>query len=260
VTTRRLIGAAALALWLAGAGDARCEHLVVALSTYQVKINSSFVGTDLVMFGSIERDDQSATRASGYDIVVRVIGPPQREVTRRKDRVLGIWVNTESRVFVDAPGYLAVLSNRPLNDIAGPEVLRRYQLGLENMVFPQVISGDIGDVPLTDPFRAAFLRINREQRLYREVNNAVTFLTPTLFRAAIRIPANVPVGDYTVDVNLFAGGVMLAPHKTAIDIQKVGFEQFVASSAHEHGLLYGLATAGLALLTGWFASIVFRRD
>jgi hypothetical protein len=53
---------------------------------------------------------------------------------------------------------------------------------------------------------------------------------------------------------------MLAPHKTAIDIQKVGFEQFVASSAHEHGLLYGLATAGLALLTGWFASIVFRRD
>jgi hypothetical protein len=40
----------------------------------------------------------------------------------------------------------------------------------------------------------------------------------------------------------------------------VGFEQFVASSARDHGLLYGLATAGLALLTGWIASVVFRRD
>ena len=258
---RRLVGpAAALVLWLGGADAARCEHLVVALSTYQVKINSSFVGTDLVLFGSVERDDQSATRAAPYDIVVRVVGPPDTEVTRRKDRVLGIWINTESRVFLDAPGFVAVLSNRPFNEIAGPEVLKRYRIGLENMVFPQVISGDIGDVPYNDPFRMAFLRINREQRLYREVNDAVTFLTPTLFRTAVRVPANVPVGDYQVDVSLFADGVMLSTSRSGIDIQKVGFEQFIASSAHDHGVLYGLATAGLALLTGWFASVVFRRD
>jgi hypothetical protein len=28
----------------------------------------------------------------------------------------------------------------------------------------------------------------------------------------------------------------------------------------DHGLLYGLATALMALLTGWFASVVFRKD
>jgi uncharacterized protein (TIGR02186 family) len=189
-----------------------------------------------------------------------VTGPPQTEVTRRKSRVLGIWVNTESRVFIDAPGYLAMLSNRPLNGIAGPEVLRRYRIGLENVTFPQLIAGDIGDVPLTDPFRMAFLRLNRELRLYREAPNAVTFFAPHLFRAAIRIPANVPVGTYIVDVILFSEGVMLGTSNSAIEIQKVGFEQFVANSAHEHGLLYGLATAGLALLTGWIASVVFRRD
>jgi uncharacterized protein (TIGR02186 family) len=258
---RRLLGpAAALLLGLGWGGEARGEHLVVALSSHQVQINSSFVGTDLVLFGSIERDEKSVARNGGYDIVVRVTGPPQTEVTRRKDRVVGIWVNTESRMFIDAPGYLAMLSNRPLNEIAGPEGLRRYRIGLENVTFPQLISGDIGDVPLNDPFRMAFLRLNRELRLYREVPNAVTFLTPNLFRAAIRIPANVPVGTYLVDANLFAEGVMLASSNSAIEIQKVGFEQFVASSARDHGLLYGLATAGLALLTGWIASVVFRRD
>jgi hypothetical protein len=40
----------------------------------------------------------------------------------------------------------------------------------------------------------------------------------------------------------------------------VGIEQFVANSARDHALLYGLATTLMALLTGWFASIVFRRD
>jgi uncharacterized protein (TIGR02186 family) len=260
VTMRALIGPATLVLWLGAVGAGNCEHLVLALSTHRVQINSSFVGTDLVLFGSVERDEQSATRSGSYDIVVRVSGPPQTEVTRRKERVLGIWVNSESRVFLDAPGFVAVLSNRPINEIAGPEVLRRYRIGLDNLVLPQMISGDIGDVPLSDPFRTAFLRLNREQRLYRETGNAVTFLTSTLFRAAIRLPANVPVGTYVVDVHLFTGGVMLSQSNSAIEIQKVGFEQFVAATAREHGLLYGLATAGLALLTGWLASIVFRRD
>jgi len=258
---RRLVLAlAGIVLALGAGGKARAEHLVVALSSHQVQINSSFVGTDLVLFGAIERDEKTVARSGNYDIVVRVTGPPQTEVTRRKSRVLGIWVNAESRVFLDAPGYLAMLSNRPLNAIAGPEVLRRYRIGLENVTFPQLIAGDIGDVPLNDPFRMAFLRLNRELRLYREVPNAVTFFAPHLFRAAIRIPSNVPVGTYIVDVILFSEGVMLGTSNSAIEIQKVGFEQFVASSAHEHGFLYGLATAALALLTGWIASVVFRRD
>jgi uncharacterized protein (TIGR02186 family) len=257
---RRVILAAALVLALAAGGKARAEHLVVDLSAHQVQINSSFVGTDLVLFGSIERDEKTVPRAGGYDIVVRVTGPPQQEVTFRKSRVLGIWVNTQSRVFLEAPSYLAMLSNRPLNEIAGPETLRRYHIGLENVTLPQQIAGDIGDVALNDPFRMAFLRLNRDQRLYREVPNAVTFRTANLFRAVIRLPANVPVGTYIVDVILFAEGVMLASSNSAIEIQKVGFEQFVATSAHEHGVLYGFATAGLALLTGWIASVVFRRD
>ena len=102
---RRLgIALAALLLALGLNGEARAEHLVVALSTHQVQINSSFVGTDLVLFGAIERDEKTVARSGGYDIVVRVTGPPQTEVTRRKSRVLGIWVNSESRVFLDAPG------------------------------------------------------------------------------------------------------------------------------------------------------------
>ena len=53
---------------------------------------------------------------------------------------------------------------------------------------------------------------------------------------------------------------MLARANSAFEVVKVGFEQFVAVAARDYGLLYGLATAMMALLTGWFASVVFRRD
>ena len=48
--------------------------------------------------------------------------------------------------------------------------------------------------------------------------------------------------------------------ETAFEIVKVGFEQFVANSARQSGFVYGLVTAAMALMTGWMASIVFRRD
>jgi uncharacterized protein (TIGR02186 family) len=246
-------------LTMAG-GPAAAEKIVASLSTHRVLITSNFTGAELVLFGSIERDAATVSRRGGYDIVVTVRGPRQTIVTFRKQRLLGIWVNRESRTFVDVPSYLAVLSNRPIAEIANEEALRRLQVGLAQTLLPQLISGDVADVSPTDPFRVAFVRLNLEHGLYREVTNAVTFLTPTLFRTSIPLPANVPVGSYEVDIKLFADGAMLATQTSAIEIIKVGFEQFVANAAREHGFVYGLATSMMAILTGWLASIVFRRD
>lgn len=88
----------------------------------------------------------------------------------------------------------------------------------------------------------------------------MTFLTPTVFRAEIPLPAQAPFGAYDVQIKLFAGGAMLAQGASAFEVVKVGFEQFVASAAREHGLLYGMAAVIMAMFTGWAASVVFRRD
>jgi uncharacterized protein (TIGR02186 family) len=239
---------------------AKAERLITTLSTSRVLISSNFTGTDVVLFGSVERDAQTIARRGGYDIVVTVTGPRENVVTYRKERVFGIWVNADSRNFVKAPSYLTVLSNRTINDIADINTLRRTQTGLARILLPQEISGDIADSIRDDPFRQAFLRLKIERNFYRETQNGVTFLTPALFRAAIPIPDNAPTGNYDVDVKLFVDGALLTRQQTALEIVKVGFEQFVAMAAREHGLLYGLVTALMALLTGWFASVVFRRD
>ncbi len=245
--------------FLADAGPAAAERLVASLTNHRVMITSSYTGVELVLFGSIERDAASPPRGGTYDIVATVIGPRETLRTRRKQRVLGIWVNTASRTFVDPPSYLAVLANRPLDAIAGAETQRRLQLGIADTPLPELINNDIGEVA-NDPFRAALVRLMRERGLYTEEANGVTFLTPTLFRAAISLPAEVPIGNYTVDVKLFADGNLIAHTDSAFEIVKVGFEQFMVDAAHEHGLLYGLATAMMALLTGWIASVAFRRD
>jgi putative transmembrane protein Alph_Pro_TM len=53
---------------------------------------------------------------------------------------------------------------------------------------------------------------------------------------------------------------MIAQASSPFEIDTVGFERFIAFSATDHGILYGLATVLIAVMAGWLASIVFRRD
>ena len=254
------IGTLAAAVLALAATPAAAERLVSSLSSHIVKITPSFTGTELVLFGIVERDAETPARRGGYDIVATVSGPRETLVVRRKERVLGIWVNADSRTFVDVPSYLAALSSRPIEAIVPLDVARRMQLGLRRTLLPQQIGPDTADVVRDDPFRGAFLRLKDARKLYVEKQDAVTFLTPSLYRATIPVPAGVPTGTYNIELKLFADGAAVASGNEAFDISKFGFEQFVAESAVNHGLFYGLASAAMALLTGWLASVMFRRD
>jgi uncharacterized protein (TIGR02186 family) len=251
---------ASLALGVAlAASPARAERLIVSVSNHRVTVTPNYSGEELVLFGSVEKDAQTPANRN-YDLVVTVSGPRADMVTRRKERKFGIWINTDSRQFLKVPTYLALFSNRPFDAIAPPEVQRRQQLGLKNVLLTQRVGPDYADVVPNDPFRSAFVRLRSEHGLYREAQSAVTFLTPTLFRTGIPLPGEVPIGTYDVEIKLFADGALVTRTETAFEIVKVGFEQFIANAARNNGLAYGLVTAFMALMTGWMASIVFRKD
>src|ERR1041384_2460817 len=108
-----------MALVAAGiTGPASAERLGVSLSNHRVAVTSNFVGEELVLFGTIEPDPAAAALHPPYNLVVTVAGPRQTLRTRRKQRMAGIWVNVDAREFVGVPAYLAVLSNRPVTEIA----------------------------------------------------------------------------------------------------------------------------------------------
>ena len=97
-------------------------------------------------------------------------GRARTAVTFRKARVLGIWVNADSRAFENAPSYLAVLSNRPLDAIANarnaaPPAARPRQ----RCRCRSAPASTSPTPPATIPFRVAFIRIKSEHGLYREV-------------------------------------------------------------------------------------------
>jgi uncharacterized protein (TIGR02186 family) len=109
-------------------------------------------------------------------------------------------------------------------------------------------------------FRDAFIRLKGQERLYAENPDGVQFVAAGVFRSAVLLPANVPVGQYRVSVFVFSGGHWLTRDDETITISKTGFEQLMFTLAHERALIYGVACVLLALLVGWLAGIIFHRD
>ena len=250
--------AAALAALLATAVPARAESLVVSLSVSRLAITANYAGAAVAIFGAVERDGQSVSRAGRYEVVVTVRGPGQTLTVREKETVGPIWLNRAQRKFADVPAYLAVLSSGPLAEIAGETDRTRLRVGLDALV----AGLDAGPPGARDaaPFRDALLRLKGRDGLFLERERAVSFLTPTIFSARLPVPATAPTGHYDVEVALFSGGAVLARTGAGFDLVKAGAEQRLAVFAREWSILYGLGVAALALAAGWIASVIFRRD
>ena len=254
---RRRLAILAAVLGAATCLPARAETLIAALSTHRISITSNYTGDQLTVFGLVEREGRTASRADPYDIVVTVRGPPRMVIVREKERVGPLWINRQQRRFPERPVFLTVSTNRPISEILSDEAARRERVGLataQRTPATNVFEFGIG------PYRDALIRIMEGKGLYAENERGVTFLSPTLFSAPINVPATAPTGSYEIEIVLYAGGAALARQTTNFEVVKTGMEQSLASAAHERPLLYGLATAALALLFGWLATTIFRRD
>src|ERR1700721_2812025 len=88
------------------ASPACAERLIVSVSNHRVTVTPNYSGEELVLFGSVEKDSTTPPNRNNYDLVVTVSGPRADMVTRRKERKFGIWINPDSRHFLNVPPLL----------------------------------------------------------------------------------------------------------------------------------------------------------
>jgi uncharacterized protein (TIGR02186 family) len=88
----------------------------------------------------------------------------------------------------------------------------------------------------------------------------VRFVSSSLFRASLKLPANIPDGMHMVRAYLFKGGDLITQREMPLRVVKTGIEQAITDAAHNQPLAYGAFCVFLAVVTGWGASLIFRKD
>ncbi len=241
--------AVALLVFLGAASARAGENLVSGLSQDSIQITSIYNGTSIVVFGAVERPANTKP-----DIIVVVRGPASDMRIRQKTRMAGIWINSDRAILKGMPGYYFAASTRPLNRIASVGTLQQYDLGLAS-VEPHAATGP-KDV---EPFRQALLRFQERAGLYAELPGAVQFLSGTLFRVRVTLPASAPRGRYIAETYLLRDGRVIDARSSTLTIDQTGLERRVFDFSQNDPLAYGLSTVLMAVLLGWLSSLAFRR-
>jgi uncharacterized protein (TIGR02186 family) len=229
--------------------------LVPDISARRVDIRYTFTGAQLLLFGAIVYPG-GRPPPHPADIVVVLRGPVQPILVREKQKIAMIWMNADSNRFRSAPSFYAVSSSRPISDLVDERTAAIYEMGLHNL---QLSPGG-GALPEKERrFEAGLLDLRTRHGLYSENPRGVEISNGVLYRATITIPSQVPVGTYTAETFLVDRGRVLAVATRDIQINKSGFERYVALAARRHEFLYGLIAILLSLGLGWAAATIFRR-
>lgn len=223
-------------------------ELIVDLSLARVSITSAFQGESILMFGMFDPPGE---------IVVVVQGPAARETVMRKQRVLGLWLNTGRQSFDDVPAYYAIAASQPLQRLlargAGGEIL-----SLEDRLSTIKPATPRASAELAK-FRSGLVEVKRQEGLYPAAIGQVTVQAGRLFRVDLPFPSRLPEGVYEVKAYLLRDGVIVAAVSRPLPVGKVGFSAQLAGWSTHEGPLYGLGAILMALIAGWFGGAIVRR-
>jgi uncharacterized protein (TIGR02186 family) len=251
---KRLLGLLAALLMVM---PAQAERLVSQVSNDNVEITSSFDGERLTFFGRIAPDAGAAqdTVSGPYHVVVTVLGPTQNRVARRMTHNFGIWLNTDQVEFSNFPSYFHVLSSGRLADITDITTLTT------NLILPEshTLASNDADWWKRTIFGRELVRLMTEEGLFGIGEGDVHFLADDFYSARLTLPSNAPPGPYLALTYVFKNGEIVARRSEGFSVRKIGFERFLAISAVQQPLAYGVVCVILALFTGWLGGVIFRR-
>ncbi len=248
--TKALFGLAALFLV-----TANTPILVPDVSQDKISIKGDFNGAQLLLFGAITYPPGTQNRERA-DIVVVLKGPTESIVLREKQQVAGIWINAASSEFRSAPGYYAVASSRPVEEIVDDKTADIYELGLDHLQLSP--AGAIESRELSR-FTNGLVDLNSRGSLYKNLPNSVEITDSVLYQARINLPASVPVGEYSAETFLIIDGRVEAAEIKDITIEKIGMGRFITNLSQENGFIYGLLAVLISVIFGWGAGYLFRK-
>jgi uncharacterized protein (TIGR02186 family) len=225
------------------------DEVVSDLSAESISINTSFNGSEILIFGSIKRDNNLLIPSN---IIIELIGSNVPVIVRKKKKIFGIWVNSDPVEIAKSPSYYSLLYTKR------PELiltkLEQKKAGIGRQKFA---NSDTASQAYNNAIDA-IIRIKSNDGSY-QLGKAISLKNETLFSATVSLPSNLTEGNYKTIIHLVQNKKIINSSNGIIRVRKIGLEKWLYNFAHEKPLFYGVFSVLLALFSGWSASAIFRR-
>ena len=223
------------------------EKIVAELFENKINIDVGFSGAIISIFGVIDEEG---------DVVISVTGPRKKIIVRKKESVMGVWLNRDKKVFSDVPSFYYLASNKPLGDLNAEASFYVNQIGIENLRF----EGAEEDVAINrNLWKNGIIKTMLKKGRYSDKIGKVNISKNKLFKTELYFGSDIMEGEYIVDTLLFKSGNVLGARRSFINVSKSGFGAKIHTLANYNSLLYGIFAVVLSLLFGFLANLIIRK-
>jgi len=224
------------------------ESLVVAPERSEVDISTDFAGTELKAIGAM---------SGPGDLIIKLVGPPHEATLSRETKLGPFWIEGATVRMVGAPSLLFLYATAPIASLLPPAEQQKYGLLLEGV--PVRIERRL-QAYAAEEWRKAFYRLKEKQGYYHEDDHAIRVFGNRLFIANMRLPGDLRVGMYTVEILLVKSGKVVGHNVGKFEVRLAGIEHWTWALAHDHPWLFGSLFTLLAMLLGFaLNAISYRR-
>ena len=187
------------------------KNLIAEFLDNKIDIDVGFTGKKLSYFGVID---------TYGDLVIIVTGPRKKIKVFKKERKVGFWINSRSRVFSDVPSYYFLATSRPLNQIKNDAFLKINQIGLENLRFEGAEEIEEEERFL---WRSGIIESMKKMGNYHSQSGKIDIIDERLFKTEISFPSDITEGTYIVDTLLLKDQSVIGSKRSFINVSKSGF-------------------------------------
>ena len=226
--------------------QSNAKKIIIAdISDNKINIDVGFKGAKLLFFGVIDEEG---------DVVVSVTGPRKAVKVRKKEKKMGLWLNSDTKVFFDVPSYYYVASTRPLKEMNAENVLQINQVGIENIRF-----AGAEEQEERRSWVNGIIKSMIEARRYNPEQGLIQISDKRLFKTELNFSAELVDGQYLVDTLLLKKGAVIAARRSFINVSKTGYGEKIYKMANNNSLLYGLIAVFFAFMFGFIVHEITRR-
>lgn len=236
-----------LALAQAAPAQATRTDFVTDMTRDHVDISARYTGDEITLFGAMSEPAQ---------VIVKVSSPTQSLAIKQKGRVGPFWLSVAKYDISDTPGLYFLLSSKPIDQLLSTTQQRQYGLDLDDALSGLHVQPKPADLK---SFTSALLRLKKVRHQYVINGAAVKIRGGRLFSATIRLPAQLPLGLYGVDIYLVQGGQVVATEHRQIKVSEVDLEYWVSHMANNYPWLFGVFFTLAVLVLGLILGIVMGR-
>ena len=230
---------------------AQSGDLVSELTRDHVDISARYTGDKIMLFGAMSAPAQ---------IVVKVRSPEQAVALEKKGRVGPFWLSQSKHDITGTPGLYYLLSSAPIDGILPAAERAAHGLDLADAMKNVKVTPAAGDGAALQRLKSAMLKLKQARHYYVADPKAVEILGGRLYSTTISLPAQLPLGEYQVDIYLVRDGRVVATQHRKIRVDEVRMEHWTSGVASDHSWTFGVLFTLSMMLLGLFLGVVLGRS